>query len=210
MYPYTPKPSHFFLPVIFFTIGQICIYKTWDELGVKILGIGFIATLVITWALVWDVLVRKIDATRYLLDSARHLDRERTNDLLIAMGLKPLPERIDRTTITVDKLGQHGTVEQTRIIPDVPISNEQLKKLSIALIYDGAPFSRREMADRRDIMSGDQFRQVQAIFSARGLAELKDANDINRGYVLTAFGRGVMEEYALPSPTPQPEMVNNP
>lgn len=211
MNSYIPKPWHFFLvPTPLFAIGLFSIYKTWDTFGWIMIVLGIITTGLITWALIWDVLIRKTDAIRYLFDSAKYLDRDRTNDLLIALGLKPMPERSQQTTITIDKRDQHGALEQTRIIPDVPISNEQLVKLAHGLIYEGAPFSRREWADKRGVMTDTQYRNLHSTFLARGLIEPKDPKNLNNGYVLTQSGREMMQQYALPSPSPLGETVLTP
>lgn len=201
------------ISVPLFSAAMFCLYRfasmtiggeAWNAAGWIFIVLGIISTGLITYRSLIDVFVEKTDAISRLFDSAKFLDRDRTNDLLAALGIKPMPDHNKHTTITITQRN-HQTFERSHIIPNIPISDNQLLLLSRGLILDRAPFSRREWVERRRVLSDAQFRNLQSIFAARGLIELKDPANVNGGYILTSFGRETMESYASNSPTPQTE-----
>jgi len=202
-----PKLWSFIFPIITFVIGyKLGISEYWYPMMYVFFGIGIVMIFLIAWAEIWNVFVYKTNAIQYLFDSARHLDKDRINDLLVAMGLKPVP--VQRTNITITKLDQHGVAEQTRMIYDLPCSIADLHTLADGLINEHAPFSRREWVDRRELFSDTTYRKIQTKFETEKIIAPKEQGT---GFDLTADGRAYFSKWSTaPSPTPQWEEVQNP
>jgi hypothetical protein len=206
---YEPRPKDFIFPSLFFIMGTPCLMSDyWLPLGKVFYAIGIVLTIVITWASLWDVFIRKTQAMQYLFESARHLDRERLDALLHALGLKPIPVQQFKTDITINQADSNDAITTTRNIFNLPISIEQLHALADALINQGMNYSRREIVGR-GIMTDEQHRKTQPIFERERIIELKNPANPNAGFKLSDYGVQVMREYA-PSPTPHTEDVHNP
>jgi hypothetical protein len=203
--PYTPW--HFFIPIIMFAIGTpLLMIADWSTLGIIIYVVAFVLFFCLAWASIWDVFIRKTEALQYLFDSARYLDKDRINDLLVAMGLKPVP--VQHTNITITKLDQHGVAEQTRMIYDLPCSIDDLRSMADGLINEHAPFSRREWVDRRKRFSDNTYRKLQERFEKEKIIAPKESGS---GFDLTSDGRDYFTKFCtVPSPAPQREEVQTP
>jgi len=197
--------------VIWFVIGTACLLSVnekWNLLGIVLYVIGSVLVALATWFSLWDKFIEKTQAMQYLFDSARHLDNERLNALLYALGLKPLPVQQYKTDITIHQADHNDNLTETRNVYNLPISPDQLAKLADALINQGANYSRRELVGR-GILTDQQHRTLQPIFEREGIVELKNTDNPNAGFKLSDYGRTVMQQY-VPSPTPHMEEVHNP
>lgn len=201
---YIPNPRNLItIATPLFIAGVVCLYKTWDAIAWILIGLGCVATFLIAWALIWDVFIRKANAIQYLFDSAKYLDRERTNDLLYAMGLKPLPPQQHTTTAIVNKQ-QGGVTTNTKIYTDIPASPAQLEKLAIGLLIDKAPFSRREWTgelERAKVFTQTEFNTLGEYCDRK---KLRTPSAKTNTYEPTQDFIDFLQSY-LPSPTPQME-----
>lgn len=202
-----PKLWSFIYPIITFVIGyKLGLSDHWYPMMYIFFGVGIVMIFLVAWSEIWNVFARKAEALQYLFDSAKGLDKDRVNDLLVAMGLKPAP--IQHINITITKLDQHGVPEQTLMIYDLPCSIEELHKLADGLINEHAPFSRREWVDRRNVFKDTQYRKLQDRCEKEKLIIPKESEN---GFDLTPDGRVYFTKFrTVPSPTPQREEVLNP
>jgi len=200
--------------VIWFVIGTACLLSTnakWNLLGAVLYVIGGVLVLLASWFTMWDKFIEKTQAMQYLFDSARHLDNDRLNALLHALGLKPLksmPVQEYKTSITINQADHNNVITNTRNIFNLPISTEQLGTLADALINQGVNYSRREIVGR-NILTDQQYRNLHPVLEREGIVELRNSANPNAGFKLSEYGEKVLSGY-VPSPAPHMEEVSNP
>jgi len=200
-----------FVAIIWFTIGTALLLienEHWTLLGAMMYVIGIVIVIISAWSSLWDKFIEKTTAMQYLFDSARHLDRERLDALLHALGLKPIPVQQHKTDITIHQADHNNTITNTRNVFNVPVSIEQLHAVADALINQQVNYSRREIVGR-NILTDQQYRNLHVVFEREKIVELRNQDNPNAGFKLSVYGTQVMHEYAT-SPTPYTEEVLTP
>jgi len=195
---YIPKPLDFIYPVLMWIIGTFGLLSdqsAWIKFGIALYILGGLSAIIILWSLTWDVFIRKAQALQYLFDSAKHLDRERINDLMVAMGLKPIPPKT--TNVNVVQQNEKGTFLGEKKYHDIPASDFQLRELADGLLLKGMRFSRRPWTIERNTFTPDGFTVLQKYCVDHGLA-----TENGNGYDPTDEFKSFLKGY-LPSPTPQ-------
>lgn len=203
-----------FYGIAWLTIGTKCLISQnvyWNWLGFILYVVGFVLIALASWWTMWDKFIEKTQAMQYLFDSARHLDKDRISDLLIAMGLKPITEQFATSTMTVKKYDKQGSYTGAITYKDIPARPDQLTKLAAGIINERAAFSRPEWTTTRATFTDGEFRRLKEWFWNKKLIELINPANANVGYRFTPGAEGGIEflESYLPSPAPQMEVVGN-
>jgi len=207
-----PKLWIFIFPISMFVIGyRLGLSDYWYPLMYVFYGLGLVMTFLIAWAEIWNQFVYKTNAIQYLFDSARHLDKDRISDLLIAMGLKPIAEQYATSNMSVSKYDKQGSYTGTINYKDIPARPDQLAKLADGIINEHAPFSRPEWTASRGVFTDGEYRRLKDYLWQKKLIELINPANANAGYRFTPGTEGGIEflESYLPSPAPTLEVVGN-
>lgn len=195
---YIPKPWHLLtISAPIFALGVLALNsEIWTPFGWIMIALGFISTALITLASIWTNVISHLDAKRYLMDSAKHLDIERLAALGMVVG-EP-KQTVDLRITTTDK---NGAMEKIQIINGLPISPVKMQAVANAMM-GGSPFSRPELVERRHLLTDGEYRKLKDAFEKRGLIAQKSAGNPNAGYEPTLVGWRIIEKFTLPSPTP--------
>ena len=92
---------------------------------------------------------------------------------------------------------EDGRYKQTAIF-DLPATPEQLTALAVGLLRGRIPFSEREWTGAGRPFSVNEFRGLRSEMIKRQLMTLKNEKDARQGYVPTAEGQAVLEQFLPP------------
>lgn len=148
------KPHHLIYPVILFLSGVPALMRdgVWFWFGVVMWSMGTVSFGWVVIGSMWEQKRRYYDTLDDLLNTAKQID----GDKLRGLGLMG-----EVTKIQTDK-------DTSTYYYELPAKPLQIKILADGVLQ-GAPFSRREWADRRGVFSQGEFVKLQEYCRTKGL-----------------------------------------
>jgi len=139
-----------------------------------------LAVGVLAWGLAWAWLLRDHQALLWQVERTTGLDLDRDGDV----GPPPKPRVVTAEVI------EHQP-RRIRYV-DVPLSDEELKRLAHAVLGPGAEFSRRQLPD--GLLSTEQYGAVVEAMTRGGLLVWRGRGP-NAGVELTGAGRAFLRQW---------------
>lgn len=185
MFSYSPRIHHFFVPVIFFTVGQAALPTSWRLFGWMMYALGAGVAFVVGYSIVAEI----------RLHATTPRDDKNTDDNNDQSYLRPGAN--DNAAMNVELW---ETPSRT-VYFDLPATRAQLETLAVSLIA-GDTISERRWTGKLRPFSVNQFRALRDALLARRMIEQVSDKDPRQGYRLTAPGRALFKRF-IPSPTLQ-------
>lgn len=186
MFSYSPRAHHFFIPFLFFVIGQTALPTSWRLFGWVMYVFGGFVAFITGYAIVAEIKLHRVTSderkTGPVIDGDQsHLRPGANEDAVMNIELWETPART--------------------VYFDLPATRAQLETLAVSLIVGGT-FSERRWAGKLRPFSVNQFRALRDALIARRMIEQVSDKDPRQGYRLTAPGRALFKRF-IPSPTLQ-------
>lgn len=184
MFSYSPRVHHFFIPFLFFVIGQTALPTSWRLFGWVMYVFGGFVAFVVGYAIVAEIKLHRVDERKtgpVIADDQSHLRPGANDDATVNVELWETPSRT--------------------VYFDMPATRAQLETLAVSLTV-GETFSERRWTGKLRPFSVNQFRALRDALLARSMIEQVSNKDPRQGYRLTAPGRALFKRF-IPSPTLQ-------
>lgn len=182
MFGYSPRVTHFFMPMIIFAIAEAARQSSWTVFGFVMYGLGALVVFVILYAFISEIHYN----TR---EDRTQTPRDDDND----------DDDIKREASTTHVVISDGRGHMKLF--DLPASPRQLEQLATGLLIANDGFTQRRWSGRGRPFSRSQFEILTSTMIEKGLAHQVNPEHPQQGYALTVIGKQFLRKHLPHSPT---------